>query len=149
MAARAQLVEQVIQPALRAGATVVSDRYLLANIVYQGYAGGLDIDEVRQVGEVATAGLLPDLILLLDMPAERAVQRIKRPQDRMESQGLDYLRQVRDGFLAEAERLGDRVAVIDADQRREQVFGDILAIAQQRLAAFESSNRAGSPTPEP
>ena len=66
MAARAQLVEQVIRPALLAGKTVVSDRYLLANVVYQGHAGGLSAAQVWQVGEVAVDGLRPDLTLVLE-----------------------------------------------------------------------------------
>src|SRR5947209_6425101 len=61
MASRAQLVEEVIRPALAGGAVVISDRYLLANVVYQGYAGGLGVDRVSRVGLEATGGLLPDL----------------------------------------------------------------------------------------
>src|SRR5687768_8133459 len=65
MAARAQLVEEVIRPALAAGKIVVCDRFLLANIVYQGHAGGLDVSDVRQVGAIATDGVLPDCVFLL------------------------------------------------------------------------------------
>ena len=68
MAARAQMVEEVIRPALAAGKTVVCDRYLLANVVYQGYAGGLDVATLWEVGRVATGGLMPDLTIVLDMP---------------------------------------------------------------------------------
>ncbi|MFO0902826.1 MAG: dTMP kinase [Pirellulales bacterium] len=126
MAARAQLVEEVIRPALAAGKTVVSDRYLLANIVYQGYAGGLDIDSIRQVGRVATDGLSPDLTLVLDMPASAAAARIGRELDRMESQGLDFLEAVRRGFLDEAPRLGPRVRIVDAQGTRDEVHARVL-----------------------
>ena len=68
MAARAQLVDDVIRPALGAGKIVVSDRYLLANLVYQGHAGGLDIEAIRQVGAIAVDGIYPDAVFLLDMP---------------------------------------------------------------------------------
>ena len=68
MAARAQLVDEVIRPALDANQVVVCDRYLMANIVYQGYAGGLDPAEIRAVGQVATNGLMPDCVFVLDMP---------------------------------------------------------------------------------
>ena len=68
MASRAQLVEEVIRPALAGGQTVVSDRYLLANIVYQGYAGGLSIEEIGRVGLAATGNLFPDLTVILDVP---------------------------------------------------------------------------------
>lgn len=133
MAARAQLVEEVIQPALQDGQTVVSDRYLLANIVYQGHAGGLDVEQLRTVGNIATSGLLPDLIFLLDLPAEAAQQRIDRPPDRMEAQGLEYLRRVRQGFLTEAARLGERVVRIDAARSREAVFDELIQTARRKL----------------
>src|SRR5947209_20490442 len=76
MASRAALVEEVIRPALAAGKTVISDRYVLANVVYQGHAGGLSPDEVWRVGEVTVAGIMPRLVFLLDMPAEQAAHRI-------------------------------------------------------------------------
>ena len=120
MTARSQLVEEVIRPALNTGKTVICDRFLLATVVYQGYAGGLEIDDIWQVGKVATAGLKPDLTLLLDMPVEAAVKRIQREPDRIESQGTTYLEAVRQGFLrAAAER--PEVAVIDAACERQAV----------------------------
>ena len=78
MASRAQLVEEVIAPALAAGRVVVSDRYLLANIVYQGSAGGLMEEEIALVGMVATGGLLPDLTLVLDIAPDAASARVGR-----------------------------------------------------------------------
>src|SRR6476620_11347193 len=72
MAARAQLVDQVIRPALEAGRVVVSDRYLLANAMYQGHAGGLDPKQIWQVGRFATDGILPDCVFVLAMPVEAA-----------------------------------------------------------------------------
>ena len=101
MAARAQLVEEVIRPALAARKCVVSDRFLLANVVYQGRAGGMSAADIWKVGEITVGGLMPELTILLDMPAAEASQRIKRAPDRMEAQGLSYLEQVRQGFLAE------------------------------------------------
>jgi dTMP kinase len=114
MAARAQLVEEVVRPALEAGRTVVSDRYLLANVVYQAHAGGLDVEETWQIGTIATQGLSPDLTIILDLEAETAWNRLDRQHDRMESQGLEFLRRVRNGFLAEAARHPERMVVIDA-----------------------------------
>lgn len=127
MAARSQLVEEVIRPALAAGKTVVSDRYLLANIVYQGYAGGMDVETIRQVGQVATDGLWPDLTIVLDLPAATAAARIQRGFDKMESQGMKFLEDVRQGFLQEAPRLGDRVRILDADGTREEVHERVVA----------------------
>ena len=114
MAARAQLVAEVIEPALARGEWVVSDRYLLANIVYQGHAGGLDPDTIRRVGAVATGGREPDLVLLLDVDLATAAGRISRPLDRLESRGDEFRARLRAGYLAEAARTPDRIAVIDA-----------------------------------
>src|SRR5687768_16999826 len=85
MASRAQLVADIIHPALNNGHIVVSDRYLLANVVYQGHGGGLDPEQLWEVGRLATSGLLPNLTLLLDLPVSLARSRRNRPPDRMES----------------------------------------------------------------
>jgi dTMP kinase len=114
MASRAQLVEEVIRPALAAGKVVVSDRYLLANVVYQGYAGGLDVDLLWQAGSLSTGGLEPDRTFVLDLPLAIALARRGRPADRMESQPMEYHQRVREGFLAEAKRRPERMTVIDA-----------------------------------
>ncbi len=133
MAARSQLVEEVLRPALASGKTVVSDRYLLANLVYQGHAGGLDIEAVRQVGEVAIAGIRPDCVFLLDMDPKAAASRIDRALDRMEQQGDDYRQRLRDGFLAEARRPNSPISVIDANQSIEMVQKQIQEHAMLRL----------------
>src|SRR5579884_2726193 len=85
MASRAQLVADVIRPALDAGQVVVSDRFTLANVVYQGHAGGLDPDELAAVGRFAAGGLEPDLTVVLDLPSELAAARRGRPADRVEA----------------------------------------------------------------
>jgi dTMP kinase len=128
MAARAQLVDEVIRPALAAGKVVVSDRYLLANVVYQGHAGGLDVEAVRRVGDMATDSIYPDCVFLLDMPPEAAGRRLERTLDRMESQGDDYRRRLRDGYLAEAAS-DRRIHVIDAARPIDAVHADIWRIA--------------------
>ena len=133
MAARAQLVAEVIQPALAASQFVVSDRFLLANVVYQGHAAGLDPQSIWEVGKVATAGQEPDLTIVLDMPLERAVGRIGRELDRMEAKGSEFLQRVREGFLAEAERTPDKIKVINADQQIEQVQEDIRQVVKACL----------------
>ena len=133
MAARAQLVEEIIRPALANGKTVVSDRYLLANVVYQGHAGGLDVATLWEEGRVATGGLLPDLTIVLDMPAEAAAKRLVRQPDRMELQGEAFHARVRAGFLAEAARQPDRIAVLSAAQSIEQVQADIRRAAERFL----------------
>lgn len=133
MAARAQLVDEVIRPALLAGKTVLSDRYLLANLVYQGYAGGVDVEAVRQVGEVAIDGVRPDCVFLLDMSPEAADRRLDRQLDRMERRGNDYRQRLRDGFLAEAARPEGHIHVIDAGRSIDAVQEEIRQIAAKVL----------------
>lgn len=135
MAARTQLVEEVIRPALDDGKTVVSDRYLLANVVYQGYAGGVDVETLWEVGRVATGGLMPDLTIVLDMPAKAAAGRLDRKLDRMELQGDAFHARVRDGFLKEAARGKDRIVVIDAAESIDAVQAKIRAAASKVLEA--------------
>jgi dTMP kinase len=134
MAARAQLVDEVIQPALDAGRTVVSDRFLLANVVYQGYAGGLDVPAIRQVGAVAIDGVAPDCTFLLDMDPATALGRLGRQLDRVESRGAAYREQLRVGFLEEAATMGASVHVVPADRTVETVQTEIRAIAAALLA---------------
>jgi len=136
MASRAQLVEEVIRPALDSGRTVVSDRFLLANVVYQGHAGGLSVPDLWDVGRIATDGIEPDLTFLLDMTAEAASQRIRREKDRMEQQGLEYLAYVRQGYLDEAARRGDRIVVIDADRPVAEVQVDVQHAASQAMQKY-------------
>jgi dTMP kinase len=114
MASRAQLVASVIRPALDAGSVVLSDRFLLANVVYQGHAGGLDPEMLWQVGRFATGGLETDLTLVLDLSVAEAQARRKRPADGIESRDQAYHERVRQGFLTEAQRRPDRIHVIDA-----------------------------------
>ena len=133
MAARAQLVEEVISPALAAGKTVVSDRYLLANVVYQGHAGGLDVGELWNIGRATTGGRMPDLTILLDMPVEAALRRLDRDLDRMERQTKEFRERLRDGFLAEAAQRPNEIVVIDADQPVNAVQADIRAAAERMI----------------
>ena len=133
MAARAQLVHEVIAPALGRGEWVVSDRYLLANIVYQGHAGGLAPDTIRDVGGVATGGLVPDLVLLLDVDLEISAARLDRPLDKLENRGDGYRSRVRAGYLAEAARQPERIRVIDADGTPDAVCRRLRAALVERF----------------
>ncbi len=129
MAARSQMVEQIIRPALEHGKTVVCDRYLLANVVYQGYGGGLDVETLWEVGRVATGGLMPDLTIAPDMPAQAAAGRIQRGLDRMERQGDGFHARVREGFLAEAARWPEKIVVVDAARPIAEVQAEIRRAA--------------------
>lgn len=137
MAARAQLVDEVIRPALEAGRVVVSDRYVLANVVYQAHAGGLQRDAVWSVGRIAIQGVEPACVFVLDIDPAEAARRRDRPADRMESRGDAYLAKVREGFLAEAAADPERVAVINAAGGPDEVEALVREAARRRVPAIE------------
>lgn len=143
MASRAQLVDEVIRPALEAGDLVVSDRYLLANVVYQGYAGGMDVDALWQVGQVAVAHHHPDVVFVLDMPVDQAIARMDRELDRMESQGQEFMERVRQGYLAEAAKRAELV-VIDAAGSVEEVQTRIRAAVAQKLPSLADQSQGST-----
>src|SRR5579871_82853 len=136
MASRAQLTAEVIRPALDAGRAVVADRFLLANVVYQGHAGGLDPEKLWEVGRLATGGLEPDLTIVLDLPLDVARARRSGPADRVESRDTAYHERVREGFLAEARRRPDRIRVVRADQPAELVHQEICQEVACVVAAY-------------
>jgi dTMP kinase len=137
MASRAQLTADVIRPALLAGQAVVADRYLLANVVYQGHAGGLDPEALYTMGRLATGDLEPDLTVVLDLPVEMAQGRRRGPADRVESRGPGYHARVRAGFLAEAQRRPERIRVVDAN--------DSVAVVHERICREVSRVMATGP----
>jgi dTMP kinase len=135
MASRAELVERVIRPALAAGSAVVTDRFLLSNVVYQGHAGGLDPAEAWRLGRFAAGGLEPDVSVVLDLPTAQALFRRGRAADRVERRAPSYHEAVRRGFLAEAEARPDRVRVVDAAQPVEAVHAAVVKEVTRVLGA--------------
>lgn len=121
MASRSQLIEEIIAPALARGAVVVSDRFLLSNVVYQGHAGGLKPDEIWRSGEVATSSVRPDLTILLDVPLEIASARTGGARDRIEDRDAEYRKRVRNGYLDELHRLSTAHALIDGSLPPDEV----------------------------
>ena len=130
-AARAQLVHQVIQPALSAGQVVICDRYVDSSYAYQGYARNQSLAMLRQLAAIATGGLMPTLTIYLDIDAEQGIQRKQDDErNRFEEQALDFHRLVRAGYhqlMAEDARQGsDRWVMIDASQSIDRVHNQIL-----------------------
>jgi dTMP kinase len=113
-AARAELVERVIRPAVERGAIVLCDRYLDSSLAYQGEARGLGRGPVSDVNRFATGGLLPDLVVLLDLDPAAGLARRARDPDRIEAQDLDFHRRVRDAFRDLAAADPARFCVVDA-----------------------------------
>lgn len=125
MASRCEMVEKVLRPALAAGKTIISDRFLLSTVVYQSIGGDVESEFLWKLGKLSIDALTPDLTLLLDMPAEAAIRRIDRTADRMESRGVDYLESVRQAFLRELPNASPGTAVINADQSAADVSLEI------------------------
>jgi dTMP kinase len=133
-ASRSQLVDRLIKPSLEAGKTVVCDRYADSSIAYQGYGRGLDLKIIKVVNNAATAGLTPDLTLLLDIPAAEGLARKSAvSRDRFEKEDINFHQKVRDGYLKLAADEPERWLVIDARQNREKVAGIIWQKVRQLM----------------
>ncbi len=139
-AARAQLIREVVRPALEAGHVVLSDRSVYASLAYQGFGRGLDLEVVRRVNQVATGGLLPDLVLLLDLPVEAGLAReAKRAEgqgaDRIEREGLEFHHRVREGFL-QLGREDARIRVVpandDPDRVEARIWEEVRPLVERR-----------------
>ncbi len=118
---RAQHVAEVIRAVLARGDDVVSDRFTGSTLAYQGYARGLPVDELASLSAWATGGLEPDIVILLDVPAEVAVTRMKREPDRMEAAGDAFHRRVAEGYRALAAADPGRWRVVDGSGSVQEV----------------------------
>jgi dTMP kinase len=128
-ASRAQLVADVIRPALERGAVVLCDRYIHSSLAYQGYGRNLPQQTVRSVCDAATGRLMPDLVLLIDIPYETSRARLSQrgaAHDRMERENEDFHRRVREGYL-EIARHDERVVRIDGERSPDEVADAALA----------------------
>ena len=142
VAARAQLVEEVVAPALAAGGIVVSDRFGDSTLAYQGYGRGLDVEELRGLNDAATGGLKPDLTILLDLPVDVALmRRAPRDKDRFEAglasasaEDVAFHLRVREGFRTLAEADPNRWLVVDATMPRGAVARRIRERVETLLA---------------
>jgi len=133
-AGRADHVSQVIRPALEAGKVVICDRFVDSSIVYQGYAGGLPVEFVAQINEMATGGLKPHRTIVFDLPPELAVARIRETgRDRIEQKDLWYHEQVRQGYLELARTEPRRVKLVDAAGSVEAVQARVRQLVQEVL----------------
>ena len=133
LAARAQVVSQVIKPALARGEWVLCDRFADSTFAYQGYGRGIDVQLLKELNEFATEGLVPDLTILLDVPLEVSRARLAERQrataaaaDRIEAAGEAFHKRLREGFLALAKAEPDRFVVIDSSGDRAEVDRQII-----------------------
>lgn len=127
MAARAQLVQECILPLLKRGTWVVCDRYVYSSAAYQGAAGGMGIDRVMNIGQVAIDGAVPEKVFLLDLKPSEATRRMEgKAADRIEKRGLEYQNKVRIGFRRLKSRLGRKLVILQATQSPEDLHRRVL-----------------------
>ncbi len=131
-ASRAVLVSEVIRPALKAGRIVIADRFQDSTWVYQGWAGGIDLQLVERIGRAATKGLRPDLTILLDLPVRRGLARVRHP-NRFEAKPVSFHQKVRRGYGVLLRREKRRVRRVRADRPIQQVQEEIRRIAENVL----------------
>lgn len=136
-ASRAQLVEQVIRPALQRGEVILCDRFVDSSMAYQGFGTPWDREEIRRVNRIATGGLRPDRTYLLDVPVEESIRRLQnrgRGIDRIEQKGRNYHERVRQGFLHLAQAEPERFLVVDACRPVREVFRILRRDLEQLIA---------------
>jgi len=137
-AARAQIVEEVLRPALQRGVVVISDRYADSTLAYQGYGHGVDLEELTRLLKFTTGGLRPDLTLLLDVDAETGLRRRQTSGgewNRLDAYALSFHKRVREGYHQLAAAEPERWRTIDASQAPEMVQSCIQDVVRQALAA--------------
>jgi dTMP kinase len=140
-ASRAQLVAEVIRPALARGAVVVCDRFYDSTTAYQGYGRGLDLEEVQRVNRAATGGLRPDCTVLVDITVEEMGRRARsagKAPDRMEAAGAAFYERVRRGYLTLAALEEERFLVIDGMREVRQVEDEIWRVLARRMSVLEA-----------
>jgi len=137
-ASRAQLVAELIRPALEEGKVVLCDRFTHSTMVYQGYGRGLDFTAIKMVNNMATRYLNPDLIILLDISPEQGLARKQSLKDRFELEDLSFHQRVREGYLKMASAEPDRWLVIDASLPKGKIAEIIWDRVSQLLANFSA-----------
>ena len=133
MAARAQLVEEVVIPELEQGTVLLCDRFLDSTIAYQGYGCGVPVDAIRSVGLFATKGIAPDLTIFLDLDVEEGLRRRGAERDRIELRSMEYHNKVRNGYLDMAKKEPMRIMAIDGSLPRDVIFARICARIETML----------------
>lgn len=134
-AARAQIVEQVFKPRLKAGEIVISDRYYDSTIAYQGYGHQQDLEQVRALVKYATGGLVPDLTILLDVDVEEGLRRKKKDNEwnRMDAYTVEFHKRVHAGYGEMVKQEPNRWVMVDAGQKWEKVQEELRKVIEGKL----------------
>lgn len=135
-ASRRQHLEEVVKPAIDGGKLVICDRYIDSSLAYQGYARNLGIDNVYNINMYATNGFLPDLTILIDIPPEVGLERIKknsREVDRLDLEKISFHKKVHEGYLLVSKKFSSRIVIVDGNKPLDDVYKDVKKIIEERL----------------
>ena len=133
LAARAQLVSEVIAPALKRGTIILCDRFMDSTIAYQGFGNGVDLRFIKSVGEFATRGITPQLTFLFDIETKKGLARTSAQKDRIELRTLEYHNRVRRGYLTLARQESKRIKVIKVNAGKEEIFARVKVFIDKAL----------------
>lgn len=131
LADRAQNIDIIVNPAVKAGKIVLCDRHIDSTVAYQGYGRGLDIERINMLNSLATNGKKPDLTFVFDVDVETSMKRVGKEKDRMESAGIDFHNRVRQGYLELAKQEPNRIKVIDATKSIEEIHDEVINILKK------------------
>jgi dTMP kinase len=132
-AARAELVDRVIAPAVEGGAVVICDRYLDSSLAYQGVARGLGVDRVLELNLPAIRGQLPDRTFLLEIDPEEAARRVGENGDRIEREDEQFRQQVANAYRLLAETFPQRIEAVDGTRPSEEIAKEIFGLVRESL----------------
>jgi len=133
MAARAQIVDEVIRPALEKGKIVICDRFLDSTLAYQGYGLGIDVALIKKVGSFATHGIKPHLTILLDLPVKDGLAKCGNNKDRIEGRSCEYHQRVRKGYLKMARIEPKRIKIVKVKPDKSRTQEDIRRIIEKHV----------------
>jgi dTMP kinase len=135
LADRAQNIDVIVQPAINEGKVVLCDRHADSTVAYQGYARGLDVEQINSLNSIATAGKKPDLTLLFDVETSVAMERVgnRAEKDRLESEGAVFHSKVRQGYLEIAKKESERIKIINANLSVDEVWSQVKAILDSKV----------------
>lgn len=138
---RAQHMEEVIAPALKAGTILICDRFNTATFAYQGYGLGMDMEAIERVDDLATGGICPDLTILLDVDARTGLARAgaEHPADRMEKRDRQFHEKVRRGYLALAEKFSDRIRVVEVKENADETYNLVKEEVDGIIARYKGA----------
>lgn len=138
LADRAQHAQMIIKPALEDKKIVLCDRYTDSTVAYQGYGREGDIEQINILNKIATKGLKSDLTILFDVESEIAQSRLGKTKDRLESQGMEFHKKVRKGYLELAKQDPQRIKVVNANRTIDEVWQDVQKIVEELLGLWKS-----------